>query len=461
MVKKSISNNEVIALSDSSAFLGGAKILLVDDDQPAVQASSPIDRKQQYNDIVSWGPGNNLPQEVIRMAYQSPELLALIQFVVYFMYGGGLTYDVFDEVKGKGRPEYIPGYDSEVEDFIERNNLSDYLEELIIDHVWFNHGFTEMILNKKRTKIVQVVQDEAAFCRFSKQNDQGWNDKVYINANWGSANYQDEYTIPVDCLNVKDVDLINSLKNSDAYKVIYPTAFPGPGKLVYQSANWHSLFKSGYFDISLLVPVLKRALMQYTMIIKYVIKVPLQFWINLAKDKGKDWNELNHAEKQALRKDVLKDMNDFLTGAENAGKSFVSTFGWDPHTQKEIPGISIEAIDDKMKDGVWIADGQEASAQFIRAHNLVPPVVGFLTGKGMGAGSGSDVRVHGNLQNKIMASRRHRILKPLEFAGKYNGFNTRLPGFRWNIKEFQFDTLDVNHSTANELPANHGNQSDQ
>ncbi|RVU01085.1 hypothetical protein EOD41_10750 [Mucilaginibacter limnophilus] len=444
---------ETYSIGSTVDFLPGASILLVDD-QPGAKPSLPQLKDFASDDIIRWGPQNNLPQWVIKQANKSPELLALIQFVVYFMYGSGLTYEVFDEHTGKGRPEYIEGYDQEIEDFIAANALSDYLLESIIDLVWFNHAFSECILNKKRSKIVQMVQQEAAYCRFSKPGAKGYSEMVYINANWPYASADDELTIPIDCINRRDLNLVNTVRNADYYKFMYPVAMPGPGNLIYQNTNWHSLFESGYYDVSILVPVLKRALMTYTMTIKYIIKVPQEFWVAHAKEKGKVWEDLKYEERKAIRKDIRDDMNKFLTGAENAGKSFISTFGWDKQNKCEIPGISIDALDDKMKDGVWIADAAEASSQFIRAHNLVPAIVGHLTGKGMGAGSGSDVRVHGNVQNKLMASRRDLILKPLQFTANYNGWTQRLKGFRWKIKEFQFDTLDVNHSTTNEVTSN-------
>lgn len=450
MAKQSIS--EVYSLDAGTDFLPGASILL-SDGQPGAKPTAPIKRVLTLLPIIHWGPDNAYPQEVILLANRSPELLALIQFVVAFLYGGGLTYEVIDKTAKGSKPTWIEGYDPEVEEWLLYNCINDeYLLELIIDLVWFNHGFSEMIKNKKGDKIVQMTHQEAVFCRFGKQNTKGYSDHIYINAQWPISSYNDPLTIKVDCINVKDLNKVQTVYNAAFYKFMYPVSFPAPGSLIYKSPIWHSLFESGYYDVSVMIPILKRALMKFTMTVKYMIKVPQLFWENLARDKGKVWADLNHEEKKALRKDLNHEMNEFLAGAENAGKSFVSTFGIDRKTGVEIPGISVVPIDDKLKDGVWIEDGQAASAQFTKVFNLTPAVTGQLTGNGMGAGSGSAARVDGNMVNNLLLSKRNKILAPLNFVAQYNGWTLRMPGFRWKIKEFLFDTLDVNHSTSNPVP---------
>lgn len=435
-------------------FLPGASIL-IKDGEPAAKPTMPQNRFLKSLPIIFWGVGNDYPQQVIMNANKSAELLALLNFVVYFLYGGGLTYEVIENPTAKGKPTYIETYDDEVEAWMTGNCINDYLLESIIDLVWFNHGFSELIKNKKGDKIVQIAYQEAAFCRFGRQNDQGFSDKVYINGNWPNGNFIDsQYTSIVDCINIKDINKVKTVYDANYAKFVYPVSFPSPGAITYNAPAWHALFESGYFDVALMIPILKRALMKFTMTIKYVIEVPQLFWEKRAEEKGKVWAELTGAEKKALRKEVNREMNDFLTGAENAGKSFLSTYGWDKQHATKIPGITITALDDKLKDGAWIEDGHESSAQFIRAMNLTPEVVGHFTGKGMGAGSGSGSRVQGNMVNNLMLSRRDKILSPLTFIAQYNGWTTRLPGFRWKIREFQFDTLDVNHSTSNPKPSN-------
>jgi len=455
MAKKSTSNAG--GGDTTTDFLPGAAILLIDG-PPATTATEPVDRFATYNAIIRWGVGNNLPQEIIFNANKSPELLTLISKEISFMYGRGLYYEVYEEApSGTTRPKYVEGFDQEVEDWIQFNTPNNYLLESITDLVWFNHAFAEMIKNKKGNKIVQLVHDEASFCRFARQNMDGFSPLVYVNANWPAASIGDPYMNEVPCLNPKDFNKALTVFKAAYKKFIYPISFHSPGRVIYKDPNWHSVFLSKWFDVSVQIPILKHALMKYMMTIKYVIEVPEKFWINMAKDKGLNWATLNWAEKKALRKEINKEMNDFLTGAENAGKSFLSTFGWDEQRGTVIPGIKVTALEDKLKDGAWIEDSQEASSHFNKAMDFTPSVAGSTTGGGMGAGSGSDAQVQFNIKNNSLEPKRDKALEPLNFIAQYNGWTKRLPGFRWRIREYQLNTLDQTHNRTNDLPSPNSN----
>ncbi|MGY0037640.1 hypothetical protein [Pedobacter sp. NJ-S-72] len=268
-----------VQVSDQAEFYTESGILLMTSDgTPAAKPTVPLLRQFGSIPIIYWGNGNNYPQRVIAMVNGSPELLSLIDFLCTVIYGGGLYYEVYQKDEA-GKHTWVRGYDPEVESWMQYNNINDYLLQSIIDFVWFNHGFEEMIKNKKGDKIVQITHQEAAFCRFGIQNPKtGYNDKVYINANWPVGSYDDEWTTEVSAINPTDLLKVDNLRKSKEYKVIYPINYPAPGKLVYQLTGWHSLFSSGWFDIGTEIPILKKALMQLQMTIKYLIKIPQAFW---------------------------------------------------------------------------------------------------------------------------------------------------------------------------------------
>ena len=462
MAKQSRSNGADLSVDATADFLPGAQILLVDG-QPGAEPSAPVNRFDQLQPLINWGPGNNHPQEVILKANQSPELLALITKLVSFSYGKGLYYEYYESapVPGKPRPKYVEGFDPEVESFMEYNQLNDYYYKLLTDLVWFNHGFSELIKNKKGDKIVQIAHQEAAFCRFNRQNNQGYSDTVFINANWPSATYADALTIAVDSINTMDFNKVQTVMAADYYKLIYPLTFHSPGSCVYKSPNWQSLYTSKWYDVSVYIPIIKYAMMKFGMAIKYIIKVPQEFWVIHARDRGKDWDKLSAAQKKSLRKEINQEMNEFLAGGENAGKAFVTTFGWDKQRGVEIPGIQIIPVQDPTKDGALIPDSNEASNQFIRALDMTPSLVGFVSGKGsMGAGSGSGSRTDYNILNNSLEPKRDKSLTTLNFIGQVNGWTQRLPGFRWRVREFVLDTLDVNHNTSNPSPTKPNSEED-
>ncbi len=457
MAKKSGSNERPESVAADMGFeasvdlLEGSSSLIIErEGAPGARPTKPISRNQFSQKIVHWGKNNNYPLEILELAIQSPELLALLDFMVTVIYGDGIGYEVIDRETGT----YKPAYDQEVQDWITANCVDDWLLEHIMDTTWFNHGFAELILTKNREYICSIGHQEACFCRFSTQDkNTGFNEHVYINANWPNATEDDEYTTKVKTINPKDLNKVENVRNGKEYKYVFPTTYPFPGKLTYQLAGWHSLFPSKWYDISKMIPVLKYALMKYQMTIKYLIEVPEEFWVIEARNRlDKVWSDMKPAEKKALRTTVKNEMDKFLTGPENSGKAFMTTYGWDKINKVKIPGVSITVLDDKLKDGRYIIDSKEASGQFARAVGLPLPLMGPLSAGDMGAGSGSDARIHWNILNNRLKTRKLKAVAPLNFVADYNGWSKRMPGFRFYLKNSVMDTLDVNHNTSNAAP---------
>ena len=452
MAKKLLSDQGPVSLGGGVDFLSGSKIMFVDTEgAPGAKPTTPISRLQmQGSDVLHWGIGNDLPQDIIALALQSPELLSLIEFMITVIYGDGVGYEVLDGVDADGAPKYRAHYDQEVEDWMTGNDIQTYLFENIADLVWFNNAFSEMIKNKRGDKICQVTHQEAAFCRFNRQNpDTGYNDKVYISANWPSARPDDSYTTTVSAINKRDLYKVENTFKSAESKFIFPLNFPFPGNIAYQYANWHSLFTSKWYNINILIPVLKYSLMKFQMTIKYVMEVPEEFWRIQGRERNKVWDTMSPAEKKSLKATVKKEMDDFLTGAENTGKTLMTTFGWDPIGKVKIPGLTVTVLDDKLQDGKYIMDSKETSGQFSRAFGIPQPLMGPISAGDMGAGSGSDARIHWNMLNSRIKAKKEMAVADLNFIAQYNGWTTRMKGFRFKIKDIVLDTLDVNHSTAN------------
>ncbi|MBE7178186.1 MAG: hypothetical protein INR69_17420 [Mucilaginibacter polytrichastri] len=437
-----------VSFGSGHAFLPGARAVMLFDEGPAKPSSTPKVKGSPFSGMISWGDGNDYPQQVIDMINGSPETLSLLGWLIDVMYGAGLSYEAFDTT-ATGKRVYTELIDTEVDDFFKANDLNTYALEGLTDYTWFMNHFAELIKNKRGDKIVQITSQEASFCRFSTQNRAGYSDKVFINANWPAGKPDDEYTIPVTAIDPYDLNKVLTAQALKDPKFILPVSFPSVGKVTYQVPGWHSLMSSGWLDVAKAIPLFKKALMKFQMTIKYVIYLPPNFWELKAKLTDQDWGTMAPKDRLAMQKEYSDGMNKYLADVENTGKAIVVEQGWDPYLKVQIPGFKIESIDDKLKDGAYLEDGEQAGAHIIRALGLTPSVVGHFTGKGMGAGSGSDARVHFNILNNRLNARRDRFLSALNLVADYNGWTKRMPGFRWKFKEFVMDTLDVNHNTSN------------
>ena len=80
---------------------------------------------------------------------------------------------------------------------------------------------------------------------------------------------------------------------------------------------------------------------------------------------------------------------DFLTGAENAGKAWFSSFGVNPNGE-ENHDVLIKRIDDAKEGGDWETDIQEAINVICFTMRVHSNLVGSVPGKSQSNNSGSD-----------------------------------------------------------------------
>ena len=121
--------------------------------------------------------------------------------------------------------------------------------------------------------------------------------------------------------------------------------------------------------------------------IKYHIEISQKYWESIFRSEGitdrRKQQERIVQEKQSIL--------DFLTGAENSGKAWFSTFYITPDG-KEQHDVVINKIDDSKEGGDWSTDIQEAVNMFCFTKRVHSNLVGSVPGKSQSNNSGSDKR---------------------------------------------------------------------
>lgn len=401
------------------AYLPGRKMAVVFEkvktpSTPQVYNISPID-------ITPWGDDNLFPQTVIA-ELKKTFVPSVLDWKARALYSGGIVFGKEDDNGNFIRSKRSEN--PEVWDFFKKSNVKRYAIEAAKDFYWFYNAFPELILSNDRSKIVSLVAQDASYCRWSKQNPKtGLVDYCKINANWELGTANDKQTITRPVIDPY-YDPVGNLKaRKDSFNYIYPLSYPSPGCSFYQLADWNTMRESGWLDISIAIPKWKKALMKNQISIKYHIQVPDFYW---SWKYGKDWDTMSADKRKAARDNELSKFNSFLTGEENAGHSIMTTFRFNEQLNKEYPGWKIEAIDDKVQDGKYIEDSQEASAQMLYMLGVDGTLIGNAPGKGMGAGSGSDKRLAFNIYISLCTSHQDILLEPLAFIRDYNGWDPEL-----------------------------------
>ena len=428
---------KVIINSDlTSSYLPAISAAITFKDNKGAQPTTVLPKLTSAGDVSFWGDDNLFPQTVISDVAASTIVQPVLEWKAKALYSGGLVYGSL-QVDETGKETLKRIIDPEIEDFFKKTLINRYLIEACNDFYWFYNGFNEIILTKDRSKIVALTSQEATYSRWAKRNTStGQIEKCYINANWDNGGTV-ENSISVPVIDPY-FDAVENLRSGKEYKYIYPTFYPTPGKSYYQLAGWNSLRESGWLEFAKSIPLFKKNLMKNQISIKYHIEVAQDWW----SWKYPDFTSFDAKKKKETMEAELSTFNDLMVGHEKTGKSIMSTFKTDPHTGKEYVGWRIQAIDDKIKDGIYIEDSQEASSHHFSALGVDPTLIGISPGKGMGAGSGSDKRVAFNIYIANTKAEQDLILEPIDFIAQYNNWTSRIPGLTFWFKSYWIATLD-------------------
>jgi len=443
-------NGAGILFSDNVAYLPGGRAAVymggVSMPAPAVRPSEPKPTllTGSVGPYAYWGDNNLFPQDLIDLASKSTELPALLEWKARAAQGKEVLPFLrkYDSVQKKLVDEYLD--DPEILAFLTSIPTQRYFREAYNDFFWFWNVFPDLIKSKGGDKIAYIGTHDASHCRWGIQDDKGVIQECWVSPNWATNSVTRENAgvhKVVDPYNWAAVDALKA--DTATNRVVYPISYPSPGKTYYQLATWDGFRTSGWMAIAAKIPQFKEALMKNQMHIKYLIQIPTNYWASVYEG----WEDKSEEEKNACKLVTLNQINDKLTNVENAGKSILNEVGYDAEGN-QLPGWKIEVVDDKMKEGAYLEDAQEASDHLMRALGLDPTLVGQSPGKSMGGGSGSDKRIAFNLYCALQKPYRDVVLEPLQFIAQYNGWKDKYPTLTFKTVEVELETLDKSHQTS-------------
>jgi hypothetical protein len=144
-------------------------------------------------------------------------------------------------------------------------------------------------------------------------------------------------------------------------------------------------------------------------------------------------------DRQGKERELKQQMNDFLAGAENAGKAFYSKFAIGPDG-KPMAGWKITPIEDKTKYDAYLEDFNTSNQAITSAHNINPSLASINTEGNLS--SGSEMRNAFNIFNEIsLNSEKKLILEPLLWAKNYNFPDKK--GVKIGFKTVELTTTDL------------------
>lgn len=437
----------------------------------------PVRQMQNQLKVAYWGEDNRFPQNIEQQMAHCGVGKAALEFKARQLWGSGILPGIIKGYEDEGKREIFEPLDrvrfKNVYSFLEQRSLFRFFLEYLQDWVWYGNCFPEIILSKDTKTITGLVHQESNDCRFKQMDESGKISKVYLSKLWGANSTQyakfdpekklrgivdtDREPIEVDNKYVKALDVIDMYDAVESLKsiaknlkskkgllsAILPTNYPSPNKTYYQVTAWDGARLGGWVEIAAKIPSLFKRIFNKAFRIRYHIQIPDTYF---EKKYGSEvWRSLKGGEKATKRKEVLKEMDEFLTGDKNAYKTFLSVFDVDPITKKEYGQIKIDKLDDKIDVDKEIIMSSTADAQFLIAAGVHPALFGAgVIGTGAQRTGGSDQREAFLVSNALLNLERNVALEPLYLVRDYNGWDSDIV---FRIRDTVLTTLDKGKGT--------------
>lgn len=366
-----------------------------------------------------WGETDELPNWIYRNIMSLPLAAQAIRIKSKDAMGDGIQY-----VDGKAlaQGDIQPIYEAEEEDFREKNRLeTHYLPNQYESIELFGNSFSQMDMGKN-DKIERIYHLDTPFSRLTKQSRKtGRIEYLMYSAMFGSGEYaRDEYITTLPLYRWYDPQFFNWLKGKS---FAWHTHLPTPGMTYYARQTWQGLLnKDSWLDTARNVAKIVNNLQHKQMLTTHQLIISdtyMKLRIGIER-----WDLLSPEQKFGEYEKVARMVEDSLLGVENAGTVLVNY-------AREINGVltgsmEVKVIDSKMQSGFWIPDSAVANSEILNALGLHPSQMGLVNEGGtLGAGSGSDARVHFNsgifrntLEQKLQ-------LEKLNFVCRHNGWKGR------------------------------------
>ena len=384
-----------------------------------------------------WGYDNQMPWHILEKIEEDETASQCLLFNSEMCYSGGLRY-ITDKASEATKKD--------VKKFQRSNKLSEYFLGICTDLKYWGWCVTVIILSKDGKSITNVLRKEAMYCRKVEMDKYG-NIPYILYGNWRNGTPKEEEVERITVLDRHDPlgDLRRRMKPVAGSKSNKPastdrkfaiiTEFPTVDHTYYPIPYYGSLLKSKWYDIKQLIAFAKFAKLKNGASLKYIVTIAEEFWDDYYREKGVA-GDLKQEQEAAnkFRQQII----DYLSGAENAGKTIFTGTYIDPGTQKVMPLVNITTVDQGKEGGDWESDFAEAVNMVCFAMGVHSNLVGSVPGKSQSNNSGSDKReLYTIAQTRQKSS--HDILLPVhEVIFDYNGWNN----VEADIPVLQLTTLD-------------------
>ena len=355
---------------------------------------------------------------------------------------------------------------AEVQDFLERNNLTQTYLHLAADQILLGMCFPEIELQRTyidgttgrkvsntrwQPKAVGLHYRPAHTTRLERMDEQNRINYVYISNQWFDTTEQHAATdfsiAALPCLNpeaptadlrriLRETRTANVSRRKRPTRFVLPTQYPTPGRPYYPIPAWWSIFAGGIYEYAYSMIEDRATAKKNSNVIGRIIYIHNDYLMQMYNQMALDTDE----KKRKFREAMYSEINTFLSDKDNMGKPLVSfkfrdgngntTNAWEI---VEIESNSKNTADANQKEL------QEISSIIFFAMSLDSRLVGNTPGDATSSG-GTDLRERYLLKQIQMSPTQQLILYPLQVISAHNEWDRK--HLRWTIKREVMTTLD-------------------
>lgn len=421
----------------------------------------PVTIKNRVYKYVPFGKDDMLPYTVRNAIMGNMITAQCISFNIESCYGQGLRF--------VDRSTHKDATDKDIRDFCLRNSLHECFMEQATDIKMYNFSVTVIILSRDGSKIVNVRNKDASYCRFeyAPSTKSGKIEHVFFGDFRTGHKIENrievipllDYWDPLGDLEVrmgKKPDpttgaLRKNITTDRKFAIL--SKMSTPGCQYYPTPYWMSIFRDSWYDIYRLIGIGKRFLIKNTSAPRVQIEIHEEYWDNVCDNEG---IHDEAARKKRMEQEKQK-IIDFVTGLDNAGKAMVSGYYIDPNG-KENRMVRFYNLNDpsKKEGGNWSDDMQEAANAICFGLGVHPNLVGATPGKSQMNNSGSDKRELFTLKQSLEKGYHDVMGKPYHVILHYNGWADR---YTVDVPMLMLTTLDQG-TDAQQVSVNNSSNQD-
>lgn len=404
-------------------------------------------------EIMYWGKENDLPQQREDLVADNNIVPSLIERKRNILIGQDIMpYRTRYETGADGKTKKIieeVEMPAEVQAWLDGerwgngSNFYEYMAAAAGE--WTKHSLIipEYVRTKDLKWISSVEVKECKYMRAGKKNDIGRIDTWYWSGHWGPQSVQKnkletKKTVAFQVYAGEEKRQVKFIKPVGDY-LLNDGYYPIPA--------WWGGWE--WIELANHIPQFHKSNIQNGYNLRWHIQIPTDYFLDYEKYQSAS-TESDKAEvlkdQQAKEQAFMDDVNEFLAGIANVGRTLFTKYEMDKALGKEYPGIKITALTYDMKDEALLKLFERSNTANTSAQGLHPSLAGIETAGKLS--SGTEIRnafLMWLIINTPLA--RKMILSPLNLVKRANGWPADI---NYQIRDYELTSLATDPSGMQE-----------